>query len=149
MNILQQLKDNETPFGLMSAKMQAKAWEIGPIAFDQYRWNRGWVPCHQFFNDNTIRLRADYEEQPEIVECEITEADGHLHFRYNGMTHSIHQACDHAGFLGFRFEDGKMYPIATVYQKKGGGPTYYSIDTGKINDYEVLHATAVLFRGPK
>ncbi len=33
MNIIQQLKDNEKPFGLMSEEMQAKARELGRREF--------------------------------------------------------------------------------------------------------------------
>ena len=66
-NIIQQLKDNEKPFGLMSEEMQEKANEIGCTEFDYYGtcvWES--YLAGDFYNDQACRLRSDYAEEPEI-----------------------------------------------------------------------------------
>ena len=79
MDIIQQLKDNERPFGLMSKEMQEKAREIGKRTnFETYcgiKSKPPWLPIigdsEEFIEEFTYRLHPDYKEEPEIVECEI------------------------------------------------------------------------------
>ena len=69
-NIIQQLKDNEKPFGLMSEEMQAKALEIGKSFFlfwDGDKWVASGL-CAVFGDEYTYRLRDTYEDEPEIVD---------------------------------------------------------------------------------
>ena len=95
-NVIKQLKDNEKPFGLMSAEMQEKAKAIGVAEFEQYRWNRGWVRCHQFFDDSTIRLRAGYAEEQDarindyIIHQTWENPEGDI----NAAMLQMQQACD-------------------------------------------------------
>ncbi len=146
-NLIQQLKDNEKPFGMMSEEMQEKANEIGCTEFDYYGANV-WesYPCGDFYNDQACRLRADYEDEPEIVECEITEEEGHLHFRMpnSAIRHSLHQACDHRDFSGFKFESGQVEFSPIVF--KSSCSTKSICQFRDLADLEVLHVTHVLFR---
>ena len=78
-NLIQQLKDNEKPFGLMSEEMQAAAKDISRVDFQCYMRHGVWLKCHiepgeedTWTDGITYRLRSDYADEPEIVECEIT-----------------------------------------------------------------------------
>ena len=82
-NIIQQLKDNEKPFGLMSKEMKAKAVSMG--FHSNFRVYSGYGDCGGFGNiiDSpkygynpklTYRLRSDYAEEPEIEERLIMPA---------------------------------------------------------------------------
>ena len=69
-NIIQQLKDNEKPFGLMSEEMQNKMRGIGKGRdLEVYQFSAGGfvrmtgVSCGTFIGDNTFRLRPDYEDE--------------------------------------------------------------------------------------
>ncbi len=71
MNIIEQLKANEKPFGLMSEGMQAKAREIGQPEFEMYMKDNTWMRCGVCNNfhckkvtDQTYRLRDGYAEKP-------------------------------------------------------------------------------------
>ena len=156
-NIIQQLKDNEKPFGLMSEEMQEKASEIGRCANFKCLSGRTWASCTSKANifdyDRTYRLRPDYEDEPEIVECEIWADDGHLHFRHRlggGLQHSIHQACDHPDFIGFKFEDGQIWNSPINYSFGGTAPGFRTtVEIIETNGCVVQHATHVLFRRNK
>ncbi len=82
-NIIQQLKDNKEPFGLMSAEMQEKAREIGAKSeyFGCLATNKEeecWAGGirGRFVFGLTYRLRPDYEDEPEIVEVRIIRGEG-------------------------------------------------------------------------
>lgn len=157
-DIIEQLKANEKPFGLMSEEMQQRATEIGIGEFWVYTefgqmgllqppvWGKH---PKRFEWDHAFRLRPDYEE-PEIEECEIYEDGGHLHFQYcmfEGNRHAIHQAIDHPDFIGFKFEDGMVGP-ASIYYRDAVGNAYCKAADG-IDEITVLHAKSVLFRRMK
>jgi len=137
MDLIQQLKENEKPFGLMSAEMQEKAREIG-LSGNFENWSGN------FIIGFTYRLRPDYEEKPEIVECEIYEENTRLYFRLDGSVPSsdtsVEYAVSYPDFIGFKFEDGVILPypvkygdaqIQNIYGLRGG---------------TIYHATHVLFR---
>lgn len=76
MSIIEDLKSNERPFGLMSEEMQAKAEELG-----LYHNFRKWTGSHtagwggvfnatgcKFKRDTAYRLRPDYQEEPKWSE---------------------------------------------------------------------------------
>ena len=152
MNIIEQLKKNEKPFGLMSEEMQEKAKAIGPVDFlilsivgIAINWPK-WNPfCGgDFVYKETYRLRADYEDEPEIVECEIFEDSNCLGFDgCKGIQGTeIANAVNHPGFIGFKFEDGTLRTTPIYYQR----PTHTNTQVFLNEDYKVLHATHVLFR---
>lgn len=71
-NVIQQLKDNEKPFGLMSKEMQDKANAIGFHGNFRLYLHPGWGgiidnPTYGHSWMITYRLRLDYEAKPEIV----------------------------------------------------------------------------------
>ena len=66
--LIEALKNNEKPFGLMSGAMQAKAKEIGDRDSFELYTDCGWGPCVTGLRDvvlgvfdHTYRLRPDYE----------------------------------------------------------------------------------------
>ena len=166
-DIIKLLKKNKYPFGMwpepecygkeVGEEMQAKARGIGKKEFQFYSMN-GWEnPARDdnFCSYNVFRLRPDYKDELEIVECEITLNPESNIWCYrcpcsNDLVNadSAH-SCPGYRLSGFKFEDGKMYPISTVYKFKNKLITYYSIDIDRLDEYEVLHATHVLFRRPK
>ncbi len=73
MDVIQQLKENCRPFGLMSEEMQEKAKEMDKKDGDKFqRWQGVWNFNHAkgggFSTQSAYRLRPDYQEEPEIVE---------------------------------------------------------------------------------
>ena len=72
MNIIEQLKQNEKPFGLMTAEVQLNMRAIhsqkeGRVSyFDGEHWGVKTGGLN-FDTQKTYRLRPDYEEQPEVV----------------------------------------------------------------------------------
>ena len=154
-NIIQQLKDNEKPYGLMSEEMQAKAREIGKEKFRVYQYSAGGFKQltgnfnADFAGDATYCLRPDYEDEPEIVECEIREkSEGELRYNYNGDSDiwiAIARACNDPDFIGFKFE-GWIWGM--TYKNKRTGGTSTIIRAEQLDGYEVCDMTQahVLFR---
>ncbi len=76
-NLIQQLKDNEKPFGLISEEMQEKAREIecGEF-FEYYAGNTAWYQAQAgaFATRTAYRLRPDYEDEPpaEVTISRVT-----------------------------------------------------------------------------
>ena len=158
-NVIQQLKDNEKPFGLMSEDMQEQAILLSRHEFKCYMAHGVWLAGGdeiEFVAGCTYRLRPDYEDEPEIEECEILGKDmGCLKYyieqddEQDAVEFMLEEAIRHPDFIGFKFEDGKLYPISTVYKFKDKLITYYSIDIDRVDEYTVLHASHVLFRRNK
>ena len=78
-NLIQQLKDNEKPFGLMGEEMQVKAAAMGLLDNFQLFVGPGWggvfkaTGC-RFFTEKVYRLRPDYEDEPpaEVTISRVT-----------------------------------------------------------------------------
>ena len=149
-NVIQQLKDNEKPFGLMGEKMQAKAGKIGKYHNFQW-WNseNEWefVPNHGFTNSYTYRLRADYEDEPEIVECEIKRQFNDVYYIFTGKC-PIYTATGDPDFIGLKFEN---WIWGMAYKNKHTGIISLMIRADQLDDYEVCDMTQahVLFRRKK
>ena len=149
MNIIQQLKKNEKPFGLMSEEMQKKAKAIGPVDFlilsivgIAINWPK-WNPfCGgDFVYKETYRLRADYEDEPEIVECEIClKIPGdYLYYVRRGVDERrLHKAYDDPDFAGSRFKP--------VYGDEIYTELWLNLDVELNGNYQMTHASHVLFR---
>ncbi len=151
-NIIQQLKDNEKLFGLMSEEMQEKAAAMGLLDNFQLFVGPGWGGVFKatgcsFQNGKVYRLRPDYEDDLEIVEHEIFGVESHLHFHYQGTRHSVCQAYDQPNFIGFKFESGQVEFSPIVF--KSSCSTKSICQFRDLADLEVLHATHVLFRRKK
>jgi len=157
MNIIQQLKDNERPFGLMDTPMQAKALSMDISNFQYYTSERKWedYPAGDFYYDQACRLRPDYEEEPEIVECEIKPFDGYGEdLRYKKpdapAPYSIFMVLSDPDFIGFKFEDGDVRPVPVVYTPRNAAvKCCWDVKAEDLGAYAVLHATSVLFRRQK
>ncbi len=157
-NVIQQLKDNEKPFGRMSAEMQKEAREIGKGKdFEVYQFSAGGfvrmtgVTTGAFIGDNTYRLRPDYADEPEIVEHRIYGAEGHRHYVDGAaQVHSLHQAMDHDDFIGFKFEDGCIRTSPIYYQLETHTNDQVMVGVNYVGvEYKVLRATHVLSRRTK
>lgn len=155
MNIIQQLKDNEKPFGLMSEEMQEKAREVGQPEFEMYMKDDTWMRCGGCNNfhspkitDQTYRLRPDFAEEPEIVECEIYVTHRQLMYMGQSGPTGIHKACKDPDHIGFKFEDGAIGPTP-IHYRDAGGDIYCKLGDGRLDEITVLHATHVLFRRQK
>ncbi len=156
-NLIQQLKDNEKPFGLMSEEMQVKAAAMGLLDNFQLFVGPGWggvfkaTGC-RFCTGKVYRLRPDYEEEPEIVECEIRCNDSVGKFYFDGLNMCpLSQVFNQPDFIGFKFEDGTWYDHRIKPVSKGSSAPIHNIDTDDIisGRVEVIHATHILFRRPK
>ena len=154
-NLIQQLKENEKPFGLMSEEMKKKAMELDIADFQYYTSDRNWeaYPAGDFYHDQACRLRPDYEDEPEIEECEIKDtALGNRVYTGDGESEiGIQAACRRINFSGFKFEDGGWYdapikPVGPDGKLWSGNITVEDIVSGRV---KILHATHVLFRRKK
>ena len=157
-NLIQQLKDNERPFGLMSEEMQEKAKAIGfPGNFRTYLWpNFGGIIAnleYGYSGQLTYCLRANYEDEPEIVERIIMPAEAGLVCLSSvvGVENLLISECvNDPDFVGFKFADGCWRTSPIYYQM----PTMCNdqIHPNKTTDFAemiVLHASHVLFRRKK
>ncbi len=162
-NLIQQLKDNRYEWGLwfnpecygskLGAEMQAKAKQIGRSNFEYFDGTR-WIRMGQgLFNASTTdRLRADYEEKPEIVECEIFGRDmGCLGYNISQdgdeepVEFMLDEAVKHPDFIGFKCED---WIWGRAYKNKHTGIISIMIRADKLDEYDVCDMTQahVLFR---
>lgn len=164
---IQALKDNEKPFGLMTAEMQEKAKEIGHEHFECYENTKKheWGPLSQFNEyrfgqEYTYRLRADYSEEPEIVECEVRlNPPGRDYYCYdkggNFSAQSLCKAVNDPDFIGFLYKDPRMAceskrsALPRLYLNIKERDTYCHIGSNAYDDMEVLTPTHVLFRKDK
>jgi len=78
-DLIEKLKKNEMPFGLLTKEEQKCLKEVGKEYcqyFDGSKWNsRGGT---LFILDATYRIKPDYQPEPEYIDIEITEEDGWL-----------------------------------------------------------------------
>jgi len=162
MSIIEDLQNNEKPFGLMSEEMQAKILTIDPkdveclMSTPPVKWgscdNFSWTNMSRHHN-NTYRLRPDYTEEPEIEKCKI-EWQGLSGFKLGYVkehhVRHLHQALDDPDFIGFLYEDEEVRTSPVKYSPRTGATSHWgmfkSIESGKT---KVLHATHVLFRRQK
>ncbi len=161
-NLIQQLKDNEKPFGLMSEEM--REWMVTvekPEDIEQMvcrvnlkidwfsmciKINKG--NCNHM--EGTFRLRPDYEDEPEIVECEITLNPETQIWGYkcpcsgDPVNADLAHSCPGFRLVGLKFEDGLVGPTS-MYYSDSAGQAYCKAGDG-IDEVTILHATHVLFR---
>ncbi len=151
-SIIQQLKKNRYPFGMwpdpecygkeLGEAMQAKAREIGKEFFNW--WVAGdWTICPvaQFRSEATYRLRADYEDEPEIRQMEIKANNSNCLCMYNDKGQSfgsVAKVKERADFAGFWFKP--------VYGDEIYTELWLNLDVEHNGNYQMTHATHVLFR---
>ncbi len=151
MTIIEQLKKNEKPFGLMSEEMQEKTKKIGMVDNFRLFGNIGWGGIikdtgYVFFTEYTYRLRPDYAEKPEIEKCEIFSGSGDMLScdMPNGDRHRVSLMSSFPDFIGFKFEDGIVTFSPVRYKIPGG--VFSTFAYKNFAETTVLHATHVLFR---
>lgn len=156
---IEALKQNQVPFGLMSAELQEAMKKINEpkvIGIFDY-WGEGeWHQTGRSCLDNSYayRLRPDYKPE-SIVECEIkvgssVKYDKCLVFYKPTFEEPISQACDHPDFIGFKFGDNDniVHGLPIMYSVAGQtNRGYYTpLEHLESGIAHVHHATAVLFR---
>lgn len=149
-DLIRALKQNEKPFGRMSDGKQIKAIRIGYLQFVIYCPDEKWRTPSQdgFAADHTYRLRSDYEEEPEIVECEISEKEiagiNYSEFTApDGIENLLEGACSYVDFIGLKYEDRLT---GRLYRHKKTGHIYETILLSQLNEYDVLMPDATIFR---
>jgi hypothetical protein len=151
MTIIEMLKKNEKPFGLMCSLMQDKAKEIGKKEFEYFSDTRSWVNnvSNTWYNGNVYRLRPDYEEEPEIVECEVFVEDSILRYTHDEDKHAaLAWAPNRPDFIGFNLCD-RIW--GRLYRRKDNGDTSICIYADQLDKYDVVDMAEakVLFRSKK
>ena len=157
-DIIEQLKKNEKPFGLMSQEMRRTMvcdFEKKDIEYyDGTAWrSKDRDKSCGFRHETVYHLRSDYVEEPEVVKCEVMNEDGWLYFvrvgdRCGGR-YSLVPAPNNPDFIGFLYEDGCITTSTrrykTVLLAKNFVGHYF--DICEIASAIVLTPTHVLFRG--
>lgn len=154
MNVIEALKKNEKPFGLMSEEMQEKAKKIGWNSFQYYHRDGHYrdVRPDGFVNSETYRLRQDYKEEPEVVKCPISKGASesysglliYINLARNSLETLLCSAPNEPDFIGFLYEDGRISPLPRIYSDNTG--VWFVHEKGDIVDWELLTPTHVLFR---
>ncbi len=160
MDVIQQLKENQRPFGLMSEEMQEKAKEIGAksehfgcLATDKEEecWSGG--IRGRFVFGFTYRLRPDYAEKPEIEECEITLNPESNIWGYkcpcsgDPVNADLAHSCPGFRLIGFKFEDDPViYDSPIIYSFKDDTFRDAHLEHLRSGEAKVLDASYVLFR---
>lgn len=157
MNIIEQLQQNEKPFGLMSEEMQAKAKEIGYHEFECHlvqagvKWTRVTSGVGAFEDIRTYRLRADYTEPVEEYElCKIVQEGevGVFSFKLSPK-HNLQRlivASGFADFAGYLYEDGQMKGLPVRYFHEGQEFEVVNFEALQSGDVTITHATHVVFK---
>jgi hypothetical protein len=155
MDIIEALKENEKPFGLMSKEMQDETEEIGKINFLVSIANNGgeWVSTapgnKSLCPSDVYSLRSDYKEEPEVVKVLIhPNSSGCLVYdKADGVGMPwppISRAVNDPDFIGFLYEDEKI----ASYPRRYDHPVGMSVITeGDVSNCKVLTPTHVLFKG--
>ncbi len=156
-DLIEQLKSNDKPFGLMSEEMQAKAKEIGKGGYFEFYNESGnsgvWTPnnrdsINEFACDMTYRLRADYTEpaEDEYESCEISvdpETGKLCYRRHAHVEEFIYTASSLPNFAGYRYEDGKICDTDLRFLDKAGsdlwGVTLEQIKSGEAIPFRPTH----------
>ena len=155
MDIIKALKENEKPFSLMSEEMQAAVLEFKFADLEWYTYggtsNPHWETPSTGPTGSRItsyRLRPDYEEEPEVVKCEIkADKHGFLYVEMYGDIIYLNDACKYPSFIGFLYEDGSITAMPRIYEAGEAGTQciFYPV----MGEYDVLTPTHVLFRKGK
>lgn len=164
MDLIQELKDNEKPFGLMPKDMQAKAREIKVHNFNYYLGNNSgdWSEDDEvdnvFHYYRTYHLRPDYQEEPEVKveKCRIFEDELHslVYKRVTEGELNIMSAPIIPDFIGFLYKDerieggSRVSPTPRLVMAPTGY-TFVNMSEDDLGTYEVLTPTHVLFRKGK
>lgn len=152
--IIKRLQTNEKAYCKMDTDLRAAAMKIGKHDNFQALWASGnWqgdLHGTTFDKHLTYRLKADYEQESEIVECKIISNTGHLVWfcdRVN-MWIELGDSSSRPNFIGFKFEDGTVAGVSVLWKRNNLENRFISENIHAINaDVTLLRrATHVLFR---
>ena len=151
--IIQALKSNEKPFGLMSEEMQ-DTLDKALIRDIQSYSDGSWVPLRlplieiDDYESNAYRLRADYQPKPEVIECKVIidpDAERLCYRRHSHVEEFIWTASSHPNFIGFDNE-GMLW--GRLYKWTQDGSFHTVIRRDRLDQYEVcdMSEAKVLFQ---
>ena len=150
-DVIQALKDNEKPFGLMTAEERQSCTDIAGDNFDWVDPSGEWQGAIgvKFHNHQTYRLRDDYKPEPEIVRIPI-DPPSHsircLSFQKSDNIRPLTAAPEYPDFIGFEYEDGNIYPQPVMYSENGGFHFISSIKRFASGKDIAVRPTHVLFK---
>ncbi len=103
----------------------------------------------ELYDGHTYRLRLDYEEEPEVVKCEVIQHQGDLMYKQPELTKPYDLACAFVDpdFIGFLYEDGTISTCSRIYARKGNTCPWVYVSESDLSNCEVLTPTYVLFKG--
>ena len=106
--LIEQMKKNEKPFGLLSKDEQNWFWIVrATCGIEIYHNTNGWIDAGYmpvFSKATTYRISPDYQPEPEVVEFEVGLDQAKEHLKYNNG-HFTAGAVSLLDFAGYKFSD--------------------------------------------
>lgn len=132
--LIERMKKNEKPFGLLNCKEQRLLCSIGR-EFCQYYAAKGfpWLELNrgdnQFDETLTYRICPDYAPEPEVIRCEVYEKDGQLYYDHPVQKSCfLNEALNDKDFIACEYVGGSKYGyIRQSYQPDEGGVAEYPV----------------------
>lgn len=146
--LIQALKDNKLKHEDLSTELQEAFLALSP---EDLEFSAGWKPIrnpgYRPQDNETLRLRPDYEEKPGIVEWPINpDSGGTLCYEHpieGIIVDKITEAVNQHDFIGFKYEDGVITAMPRRYKDERSA-VWPQFHKGKT--HEVLTPKAILFR---
>ena len=154
-DIIKALQENRwVAYGGFSEEMKVLANKIGKLEFEFLHSDirLGFVRCNNsadFTYCYIYRLRPDYEEKPEIVECKIFKELTTLMYQMKlGGKYRLSDASSDPDFIGFKHGDMLW---GRLYKRKSTGQYSLMVDITELDQYEVcdMSDAHVIFRSKK
>jgi len=150
--LIEKLKKNEKPFGLLSEEEQ-EVLRNTPTEHRLYFDGYGWVndPTEGISRNNAVQIKDDYEPCPKFIECEVfCKEDGDLMFWYQCDNWVLDMAPKFANFIGFMYDCTPcIVDSQPMAYRIGDGRYLYSVsglDRIKSGEATVVRPSKVLFR---
>lgn len=126
MNLIEQLKNNEKPFGLNTKEEQEGFGEAGKgnclVVFGG-TWSDGRSFADAAFDpDYTYRIKPDYQPEPEVEKCRVDPETLTYSRKWSPGYVCLHEALSDPDFMYFEYDSGycsilpriKGKPVATI-----------------------------------
>ena len=155
MSIIEQLKQNDKPFGLMSKGMQVKAKKMDRKEnFEVVNTKGNWQHCSHFtrkdFNyEFTYRLRQDYQSDRVVLYPITEDHNGLLGITAeHGGRILLHASVSCPDFIGYLYKGDRdiITNETNAYKRKSDDSLFRKINLDEINEYEIIIPTYVLFK---
>ena len=155
MDVIKELKENLARYETMPTRLTDEMSKIGRDNFrmlsNNGEWRKGSM-ITTFATGIHYHLRPDYEAKTEYVDRKIEQKyDSTVGAYVKKFNHPVFgwMPLDFAarfGAAGYRFLGGMVRAYSVVYKDKGGF-YYYALCEGEtLANFEVVHATAVVFK---